>query len=222
VTMTVLANQTMNVAVPALSAHDFTGVVVGDTVFLPGISTGDISSPFSVLNAGFWQVLAVISTIRIVLGRLPGVNFSGTTETQTPTTNLQLQAYSTAGVQAGDVVDISNGFPLSLEKSFTIDVVTSTFFEIVSTMPLPLVTGNIPGISGIVFYFDAKSFLYVEADQEAAVQVNGDGGQSNRLSPIEPNNTDLPGIYMKRGATWSLSIVNRSTTTLNVVCIHAK
>jgi len=222
VTFTVNPNNTVNVTVPSLAPFDFTGMLGGDIVFIPGPTTGDGATPFSVLNQGFWQVLAVITTKNLVLARPAGVSFDATGETQTLTSNSQFQAFSANGVQVGDVVDINNGFPLAIERAFPIVTVTSTFFEVESTLPLPVIAGNIPGTTGMVFYTNAKSYLYIEVDQEAAVQVNGDTGQSNRLSPIEPGNSDKPGWYEKFGVTWALSIVNRSSVSLNAVVITAE
>lgn len=222
VTIAVNANSTVNMSVPALSAHDFTTVVGGDIVFIPGTSTGDSAGPFSILNEGFWQVLAVVSSTNIVLSRPVGVSFGATSETKTLTSNAQLQAFSANGVQVGDVVDISAGFPLALERAFELVTVTSTFFEVESSSALPVTPGNVPGVSGMIFYSDPKNFIYIEVDQEAAIQVNGDTGQSNRLSPIEAGNPSAPGMYMKRGVTWSLTIVNRSQVTLNAFVIQSE
>lgn len=219
VTLTVNTNQTVDVVLGS-GAHDFTGVLAGDSVWIPGVTTGDVAGPFSPLNEGAWQVLAVVSSTHIVLARLPGVTFNGASETQTPSANSQFQAFSAAGVQVGDVVDITAGFPLPLTSAFQVVQVTSTWFEIISTLALPLIASS--GALGITFYSSGKSFLYVEGDQEFAVQVNGDTGQSNRCSPGEPGNQDQPGLYLKRGVTWSLNIVNRSQVSLNIVVITAE
>lgn len=220
VTLAVNLNATVNISVPSLASFDFTGVLAGDTIFLPGPATGDAATPFSTMNQGAWIVLAVTDSKHLIISRPIGSLFTGTSETQTLTSNAQLLAFSATGVQVGDVVDISNGFPTTLEQAFEIVAVTSQWFEVVSVTPLPAVTGALPTASGMIFYNMAKSYVYVEVDQEAAVQVNGDTGQSNRLSPDEPGNPDKPGSYEKKGVTWSLSIVNRSQVSLNAVVLH--
>ena len=222
VTFAVLANNTVNLSVPSLAAFDFTGVVAGDTVFVPNVTTGDSSNVVSVLNSGFWLVLAVIDSKNLSLARFPGQDFEAVGETQTLLSNTQLQAYSTSGVQSGDHVDISAGFATVIQKTFEVATVTSKFVEIISTSPLPTQTGITPGAAGMIFYTDAKSFLYLEVDQEAALRLNGSSDNSQRLSPIEAGNGDRPGVYMKRGPAWSLSIVNRSTVTLNALVMHAE
>lgn len=221
-TFAVLSNNTVTVTVSGAGVNDFTGVVAGDTVFVPHTTTGDSSSPVSVLNAGYWQVLAVTSATVLSLARPAGQDFEAVSESAILTADAQFQAFSTAGVQVGDHVDISAGFASVTRRTFEVTAVTSKFFEVISTSPLPAETGITPAAAGIIFYTDAKSFLYIEADQECAVRVNGSTDSSQRLSPIEAGNPDRPGIYMKRGPSWSLSIVNRSTVTLNVVAIHAE
>lgn len=220
VTFTPNLNNTVDVTVPGASPFDFGSVVAGDYFFVPGPATGDGTTPFSVMNQGLWQVLSVPDSDHIVVTRPVGSPFTATLEVQTPTSNTQLIAFSAAGVQAGDTVDISAGFPLALEKAFQIVAVTSSWFEVISTSPLPASSGNIPGTAGMIFYDVAKTYVYLEADQEAAVQVNGDTGQSNRISPVEAGNTDRPGWYEKRGVTWSLSIVNRSAVQMNATIVH--
>lgn len=220
VTIAVQANSTIIMSVPA--GPDFTGVNAGDTVFIPDASTGDTAGPFSPLNGGFWQVLAVLSSTSLSLARFAGVDFAATNEVVTVTSAPQLQAFSTAGVQVGDKVDISAGFATSTRKTFDVVAVTSTFIEVISTTALPPETGITPGTTGMIFYTDSKSVIYVEVDQEACIRLNGSTDNSQRLSPIEAGNPDRPAPYFKRGPAWSLSIVNRAPVTLNVVVIHAE
>jgi len=156
------------------------------------------------------------------LARFTGADFTAVSETVALTTNSQFQAFSSSGVQVGDKVDISAAFALATRKTFDVVAVTSNFFEVISTTPLPLETGITPGASGMIFYTDSKSFLYIEADQEAAVRLNGSTDSSQRLSPIEAGNPDRPGMFLKRGPAWSLTIVNRASVTLNVVVVHAE
>jgi hypothetical protein len=164
----------------------------------------------------------VTDSEHIQLMRFTGESFEGASETITLTSNTQFQAFSSAGVQIGDHVDISAGFASATRKTFEVTSVTHNFIEVSSTTPLATETGVTPTASGMLFYTDNKSFLYVEGDQECVVRVNGDSGNSQRLSPIEAGNTDKPGVYMRRGPTWSLSIVNRSTSSLNVTILHAE
>ena len=219
VTIAVNANQTVNISV--VSAADFTGTIVGDIVFIPGPITGDAATPFSALNQGFWQVLSVVTSKNLVLTRLPGQSFSGTSETQTLTASSQVQAFSAAGVQVGDIVDITAGFSVGTRTTFVVKTVTATFFEIVASTPIALDTSVLPGATGLIFYTLGRTFLYIEVDQEAAVQVNNDVGQTQRVAPIIPADPLNVGIYMKKGPAYALSIVNRTVFPLHALVISA-
>jgi hypothetical protein len=222
VTVTLQQNNTAIFSVPMLSVLDFTGVNPGDTLLIPSSSTGDSLSPFSTLNSGKWQVLGVTSIKSIIVARSAGNSFEGTSEIVTPTANSQIQAFSTSGVQVSDKLDISAGFSPSTRKTFEIVAVSSTYIEVISTSPLPPELNAIPGIGGMLFYTDSKIFLYVETDQESSIRLNGSTDNSQRLSPVEPGNQDRPAIYLKNGPTYSLSIVNRSATTMNAIVVHAE
>ena len=220
VTFTVNTNATMTVSIPA--GPDFTAVQVGDGVFVPHTTTGDASSPVSVLNAGYWEVLAKASSVNITLVRPSGTDFEGITQTVTLTANSQFRAYSAAGVQIGDSVDITAGFTLSTRKTFEVVAATDLFVEIISTTALAAQAGILPTATGLVFFSTNKTFLYIEANQECSVRVNGDTGNFQRLSPPDASNASWPAQYMRRGPTWLLSIVNLSPTTVNVLVVHAE
>jgi hypothetical protein len=221
-TIAVLANSTATVTVSGAGVNDFTGVLAGDTVYIPHTTTGDAANVLSVLNAGLWLVLAVPSVTQLSLARFPGQDFEATSEAQVLAADAQFQAFSTNGVQVGDHVDISSGFATPTRRTFEVIKVTSKFFEVMSTAPLPAEAGITPGAAGMIFYTDAKGFLYIEADQDCAIRVNGATDNSQRLAPVEAGNQDKPGQYLKRGPSWSLSIVNRATVTCNVLVIHAE
>lgn len=219
-TFAVNANATVTLTTTGL--FTFTGTVAGDIVFFPNTNTGDSASPVSVLNSGFWQVLAVVSSQNLSLARPSGEDFSAVGETQTLTSNTQMQAFSSSGVQAGDTMDVSAGFALGTLKTYYVSSVTAKFVEVVSTLPIAEQTGIVPGASGISFYTNNKRFLYIETDQEGAVRLNGDIGSTVRLAPLEAGNVDKPAMFMKLGPTWSLTIVNRSAVPMNALIIHCE
>lgn len=222
VTFAVAGNNLVNLSVPLLTPSDFTPVLAGDFIFIPHTSTGDIANVLNVLNAGYWQVLAKTDNFNLVIARPSGDTFEGVSETVTLTSNAQLRAYGPTGVQVGDAMVISGGFSGAAQKTFTITAVTDLFVEFVSTLPIPNETGIIPGVAGMAFYTDNKRILYIEADQEAVIRINGDSGNFQKLSPIEPGNPGKPGILLKTGSVFSLTIVNKSTSMLNVLVISAE
>ena len=218
VTAVALSNGSLTMTVPGPAA--FTGVVAGDIVFVPNTNTGDTANVFSISNGGYWVVLAVLSPQSLSLSRLPGASFEGVSEVVTLTSNSQLRAYSAAGVQVGDSVAISSGFAVATRKTYGVVAVTDTFFEVYSSLPLPLETSVIPTAAGMVFYSSAKNTLYIEGDQEFVVQLNGSTDFSQHVSPVLAG--ELPGPYYKNGPAWSLTVVNMSSTSLNLMVIGAE
>lgn len=219
-TFTWTANANATETLASSTVGEFAAVQVGDSIWVPGTSTGDTAGPFNVLNEGLWIVLSKDGTNTILqLARSTGVDFSGTSEATAATANTQVQAFSSTGVQIGDTVDISAGFALPVQQSYVIVAVAPTWFEVITSATLPVSQVAVPGVSGIAFYSSAKRLLIVETDQEAAVQVNGDTTQNSRVSPIAAGDAEQTGFYWKFGPTWSLTVVNRSAVpaTINVL-----
>lgn len=215
-TLTINNNATALLELDALSAKNFNAVQVGDTVFLPGLTTGDAATVFNSNNEGFWLVLAR-TTKSLTMRRRIGEDFIGVAEVVTLTDNDQLQVFSSAGVQIGDSMDVSAGFSALTQKVFAVSEVTPDWVQFTSTESLPLETGITPTASGLNFYTKAKRFLRVETDQDAVLRLNGDTSSSIRLSPRVPGDQEQVAHFEAWGSFWSLSVVNRSSAaTLKV------
>lgn len=200
----------------------FTGTQVGDTVFIPHILTGDDTNVFNANNGGFWTVLAVAAK-KLTLARRVGEDFVGSAETVTLTSSSQLVAFSATGVQRDDSMEVTAGFSSVTQKSFVVTEVTPTWIEFTSTEALPLETAVIPTAAGLTFYSDAKRFIRVEVDQEAAVRMNGDTGSTNRLSPRVAGDVENVAHFEKWGPVWDLKVLNRSSTSpMRVTVISAE
>ncbi len=211
-TFTVNSNQTVTVTI---GAGSMAGAVAGDIIFIPHTTTGDTANVLSTENAGYWQVLAATSATNIQIGRLAGESFEATGEEVVLTSNTQFQAYSSSGVQVGDSVVISAAFATATQKTFTIDRVTSSWFEVLSTTAIPAEASELPGAAGMIFYTNVKRFIRIETDQDAAVQFNGDTGLTVRIAPFQAGDTEQPGWLEKIGPAYKLVLVNKSATSLN-------
>lgn len=217
-----IVNSNQTVSLTSDDAGDFAAVVAGDTLFIPGSTTGDPVSPFNALNEGEWLVLSKDGTSTVLqLARPVGVDFSAYGEITVATSNDQLLAYSAAGVQAGDVAAISDGFSVSVQKTYIVQRVTPEWFEIISTSPLPVAEIAVPSVSGMAFYLDSKRFLKIEVDQEAVIRLNGDTGNTNQLSPWVAGSTSQVAEFIKVGPVWSLVVVNKSAVPMNLLVISA-
>ncbi len=222
VSLAVNNNTTVDVTLDSLSSPTFASVQVGDTVFIPDVSTGDAATVFSPLNVGTWVVLAkgAVSSVpnkKLTLSRPTGTAFEGVTESAVVTADSQFLVFSAAGVQVEDSLEISAGFSSVSQKTFVISRVTSDWIEFVSTENLPLEAGIIPDVSGLSVYTNAKRFVHVETDQEALVRLNGDTGSFNRMSPRIVGDIDQMAHFEMWGSCWRLDVVNRSTSTPMVV-----
>lgn len=218
VTITLNANQT--VTVTHTGGAVFGAVQVGDTVFIPGTTTGD-AALFDALNEGLWTVLAAAAA-SLTLARPAGAIFSGKTETVAIAANTQFIAYSSTGVQVGDTLDITAGFATSTRRSYRVVAVTSRHVEFTSTLPLAAEATIIPGVNGIKLYSAAVRYVFIETDQELALKFNGASDESVRVEPIVAGDPNQVGIFDKWGTAYSLVIKNRSTTRANLVVITAE
>jgi len=214
VPLTLVANANGTLTMDAGILHPFSGVSIGDTIFVPGPTTGDVTAGFDTYNEGEWIVLGQSSSS---LTLVRNGDFSGVSEAVTPATNAVL-AYSASGVQVGDDVDLSAGFATSAQRVYQVMVVTATWFEVISAAPLAPESAT-PGVAGIAFYSSSKSFLRVESDQSCVVRVNGDTGNYNHLQPMTDGGV---GYYEKIGPSWSLTLVNKSLVSANATVISAE
>lgn len=215
--LTALANGTLTVS--AASGTPFATVQVGDEVFVPGVTTGDPATVFSVLNEGTWFVAGSTPTL-LTLARQG--DFQGVTETRTPASNTQFQIFSSSGVQVGDKVELASGFFPANLKTLTVVGVTPTMLDVTSTSPLVAQGSVTPGVTGVQVFGNAKRFVRVEADQEVVLRANGDLGSSQRISPWAAGDPALVGEYTRTGPTWSLKILNKASVPVHVTVISAE
>jgi len=221
ISLAVVVQTNLSVTVTAGSGTPFGAVQVGDIVFIPGLSTGDSASPFNSLNEGYWTTLSASTTV-LTLARPAGDIFSGFSEAVTPASNAQFQAFSATGVQVGDTVEIAAGFATTAQHSYEVLGVNPKWIEFESTAPLGAQTGVLPGATGLLFYTAAKRFLFLETDQEIVVRLNGDTGNTNRLTPLIPGDEKFVAPFLKLGPVWKLVVVNRSSALATVLVASAE
>jgi hypothetical protein len=215
ITITLQANQTA-IVTSSLSLA-FSGVQVGDDVFIPGVSTGDTST-FSSLNEGHWVVLDATNT-QLTLVRETGTVFSGLTETIGVTDNDQFMVYSSTGVQIDDVIQLVSGFSPALLHSYEILSVTYKYIEFESTSPLSTQTVT-PGLGSIIIFEQAKRFIYLETNQEIALTINGRLTPS--IIPFLAGDNGKIGPWMTTSIIYSMVITNKSTQEARVRVISVE
>lgn len=216
VTATDLNNGSMTFTAPT----GFGSVQVGDTIFIPGLMTGDASGPFSPLNQGFWSVIGLV-TNGVMVTRLPGQEFQGISESVAVTSNSQIVAFAPEGVQVNDKVKFNSSFSPINQNVYTVESVTPTWIEFTSTTPL--LPEEISSNSALIVYGPGtKRYLKIEVDQDCVVQCNGDSSPSQIVSPWYAGDPQQVGQYIRTGPCWLLTIQNLSDQTLNLTVISAE
>ncbi len=225
-TCTVTINNNV-VATFNFTGATFTGVVPGDTLWIEGTYTNDFGVfSFNSLNSGTWQVLSISgSTIQAV--RPPGVIFNGATEVVTIASPSEVQVFSAAGVQVGDMFEIQGAFSQASFRTYQVLQVTPTSVQFNSTLSLPVQSGVTypdPTIYGqaLQFYTDGKRLFYLETDQNITVQVNGDPNQYNKVQPIFPGNKSKVGYFHTFGLTYAVTVNNTSVNVANITFFSAE
>lgn len=206
----------------AMAVFDFTGatltgVQVGDVMRIAGsvlYDTGPFA--FGALNAGLWTIIGVSGT-KVSAVRPTGDDFSAGAETIAAVGASDVQFYSASGVQAGDKFILGDPFSIASQRSYQVQDVTPTTIVFVSTTPIPEESSLTYADGSLTVYSAPKRLLYIEADQDCVVRLNGDAGSTNRISPIQAGNKDAPGWFHKWGDTWRCEIVNRSVNPLKLV-----
>lgn len=217
-TIDVVVNTDQTVTM-TIAGGTFTGISGGDTLWLPG-SEESVTSPFSVVNQGFWLVMTVSATV-LVLRREE--DFNGEAQTGVAITNAnQIAAFSASGVQEGDKVELVSGFASVNRTTYPVVNVTSAYIDVQTVIPMAAEAGVLPGASGLLVYTNAKRWVRLEADQEVAVKVNGDTSTTQKVSPWIAGDVNGAGDYARSGPTFSLRILNLSQepASINVVSVE--
>lgn len=189
----------------------------GGTSFnLAAVQIGDwvtVSGPFNVLNQGTFQVIAKTAnsfTVEIITGTNEGPI--------TLTAASDCSFFSAAGVQVGDTLVINAGFSQASWGSYEVTAVYAESLEFAFTGLLPTESAV---QANVAIYSDAKQFVYVEADSDLHVIVNGvDIGQ---IEPFMVNNASspslppalVPGVFMLKSTVYSLSVTNNGINPAN-------
>lgn len=219
-TLTVQGNGSL--LLTAGTGTPFATTQAGDELMISGTLTGDSAGVFNALNQGRWTVLAIGSAgANVTLARPAGTEFQGASEVVTPADNTNLTVYGQVGVQPGDTVVISGGFAAVTQKTYEVEDVTSGYFEVRSSLPLPAESSITPHAAGISFFADGKRYIQVEVDQQATLRINGVLMGADMV-PWMAGDPQQVASFSLTGPVYSLGIVNKSTSTLNAVVMSAE
>lgn len=193
-------------AVFSINTGSLAALQAGDTLFLPGISTGDTAGPFNTSNEGAWTVTSG-GSLSVTLAR-PG-GFSGYTQSGVAiTANSQVLGFGPVGVQIGNSVDILGGFNAYTIGTYIVSQVTPLWVEVGSNISLPTQTGITPTAPNMKFYSALKRWVRIETNCLVYAQYNGDTSTNYRLNPIFIQDSTLFAFDEKMGSAFSLTIQN--------------
>jgi hypothetical protein len=130
----------------------------------------------------------------------------------------QVNVYAQLGVQVGDTLAIFGGFSPVTQGTYVITGVTSTYIQFYTTAILP-VEGPIT-TEDIAVYSAAKSFIYMEADQNCEVTLNGTN--ISNINPLVINNSTRPGVLMNSSTIYTITVTNNSITPANLYMASAE
>lgn len=195
---------------------DFSTVQIGDTLYISN------SSPFNVLNEGYFKIISKTSNSISIQNpsaaaenNIPlGVNYA-----------TDFQIFSSGPVVAGDTIILYSGFSLVSLGSYTISSVTPSFVEFISTNPLPNESNIVPTASGIIIYSDAKFVTYIECDQNSILKLNADVGNNVLIEPAIPKlnaQSGVNGIFTKIGTSYKGVLKNNSINNCSAFVFTAE
>lgn len=206
---------TMNgpVATFTASAGPFvtTSIQVGD-IFLVQNGSG-----CSAANQGRFIVIAKTATSVSVQ------NINGAAEVFTVADAEKILVFNNGGAanqaQIADKLRVSAGFSVASQAVYEITEVTPEWIEVAVSQPngLPIEFAVIPGAAGFVIYKTVKQFVLIAAQQTVAVSFNDDNSNTVLVEPIETDNPERPGILLKNGSFYKLTIVNNGLNAANVI-----
>lgn len=188
------------------------GVIVGDYV--------TIGNLFNTANQGTFQIIAVTATSFSIANPLAVIEGPITLGSGFAT---QIQIYSAAGVQIGDILVISSGFSPVVWGSYVITAVFAESLQFSTTAILPQ-QSNIT--TQVTIYSMAKTLIYMESDAPVSLTING-VTMAAQIQPFIVANCGtgftnvqlgnvLPGIFMLNSIVYSLSVTNSGITPANV------
>ncbi len=192
-------------------AVDFSGVQVGDILYVSSTSL------FNIGNQGYFPIIAK-GTNYVQIQNTSAAAESNISLSTSYSTDFQI--YSSTGVQIGDTAIISAGFSPVTRGTYEVTAVAPSFFEFISSSPLPIETSITTTTSGLNFYTNAKFIAYIETDQNCYIRFDSD---STNTGTVEPFSSSVVGMYLKTGYNYKAILTNRSlVSSCNVYLFTAQ
>jgi hypothetical protein len=205
-----------SVAVFDFAGATITSLQVGDIMRIKGQSTYDTGPfAFNPINSGIWKIIGISGT-KVSVVRETGEQFEGVQETVLSGAGSDVMFYADDGVRSGMMFQVSGTLSQVSQRTYEVLSSTPTTIDFVSTAAIPEESALTYVTGTIVFYSGVKKLVYVEADQECSIRLNGASDDSNRITPIAAGDKALRGFMTKIGDTYSCQVVNKSVNTCTI------
>lgn len=178
------------------------GAVIGDEVV--------ISGPFNSVNEIRAKIIGLTAT-SFSIENASGVNEGPITLAGAG----DILIFSSAGIQAGDVLRIFGGFSLVSQGSYDITSVGPNYVEFYSSKALPSEADIVT--QSIAAYFNSKSFMYLEADGKTSLTING--VSVGQIDSLKTPDRKTPAMFMQTSTMWSVSVTNDTIDSVRVFFI---
>lgn len=188
------------------SASPGTGIVANDEIYL-GVGSG-----LSAFNLGIFPVVAASgNTVDVISEDM--VNETGILIADP----LDVYAYSPGPVRVGDFLNVSSTvFNFGNRGEYLVTRVTSRFVEVQNSNVVP----EGPLTADVVVYDQLYRLTYIETDQKVNVHINGSPNPIV-VEPVQDGEPGLVGVYLVRGAVFSVTIENIGPIAANVTTFFA-
>jgi hypothetical protein len=178
------------------------------------MDTVELGSGFSTYNRGQFAVLKATSN------SIQFINDLGTTETDDIIGNVTVFSKK---IHAGDIIDLTSPeFAFPNRGSFPISKVGADYIEIANFDAFPETVTNVFS-GGIVVYPFAYKWMMIAVDRKITVGINGSSVNHLEVEPpVEDDIAKNPGLFIKRGKVFSVTVSNPGIKHVNGFLILAE
>jgi hypothetical protein len=176
-----------------------TGGTIPNLSLVSAGSILELKNPFSVRNQGQFLILKSSST------SVEFINELASSEASSVTAGVDI---FTKNIQVGDILDITASevaFPN--RGSFPVSKVGADYIELVNPSAFPETATGVS--SGIVAYPFAYKWVMAAVDRKVLMGLNGSSPSAIEIEPpVEEDIVKNPGLFIKRGRVFEVTMTN--------------
>lgn len=173
----------------------------------------ELNEGFSIRNKGQFAVLKASNT------SIEFINDLGTTEAANISGGVTV---FTKKIQVGDIIDITSvEFAFPNRGTFPVSKIGADYLEIANPNAFPESVANVT--SGITAYPFAYKWMLLAVDHKVIMGLNGSSPSVIEIEPpVEGDIAKNPGLFLKRGKVFEVSLYNSGVEVVNGFLILAE